>query len=422
MTKMKRKSYLIGYITVILGAFFYFYEYFFRVSPSVMKAELMSSFHINATLFGTLSGFYFFAYTPMQMVVGFIVDSVSLRKVLPFMVLACAGGTFLLGYTDNFHIALAGRFLQGFGSAFAYVCALKLAARWLPAERFGLFAGLCTGLGFLGGAVGESLLPDLLKVQSWHLAMYDIAGFGILLAILFWIFLTLSNKYKPRLDVHHDRISLKQAFIQFKIIIRNKYIVIAGILSGLMFLPTSVFASLWGVPYLQKLHGYTAEHAGLATSMIFVGWAIGGPIQGFISDAVGGRFRVIAVGAIIASILSCLALYIQSLSFVPLCIIFILFGIFSSAQVLTFAVGRDHCDHRTIGMAVAFINTLAMLGGLVFQREVGRILDANWSGLVGTHGERVYRLIDYQHAMIIIPAGLAIAGIIAIFSREPKLP
>ena len=46
-------------VVVILGALFYCYEYFLRVSPTVMQIQLMQHFHLDATLFGGLSAYYF---------------------------------------------------------------------------------------------------------------------------------------------------------------------------------------------------------------------------------------------------------------------------------------------------------------------------------------------------------------------------
>ena len=129
----------MAYLIFFLGAFFYCYEYFLRIAPAVMSASLMRSFHLDATLFGTLSAFYFYAYTPMQLCVGIIVDRFSTRRVLMVAILACTLGSFMVGSTHVYAIAAIGRFLQGFGSAFALVGGLKLVAIWMPARRLAFF-------------------------------------------------------------------------------------------------------------------------------------------------------------------------------------------------------------------------------------------------------------------------------------------
>ncbi len=418
----KNQSLRLGYFIVTLGALFYFYEYFLRISPSVMKPQLMHSFHIDATLFGTLSAFYFYAYTPMQLAVGVIVDKFKLHWVLSLAVLCCTIGTLLMATTHSYTLAAFGRFLQGFGSAFGFVGALKLAAMWLPAERFAFFSGSCASLGFFGAAFGEILLAQMVESLGWRTAIENFAIAGFVFTVVFWIFLRLKPQHDTPLHpmTHGNKehsLSFKEAFIHLKYIVKQRYIWIAGILSSLMFLPTSVFAALWGIPYLQALHHYSATQAALATSMIFIGWGIGAPIQGYISDYLRNRIKVIGVGALVSCITSLLVLYSATMSFAITCILFIIFGIFSSVQVLTFSMARDLCSPKIAGMAIAFVNTLAMLGGMLFQRGVGQILDWSWSGLM-IHGERVYRIQDYEHAVTVIPVCLAISAIIALFIRE----
>jgi len=422
----KKHSPYVGYFVVILGALFYFYEYFLRISPSVMKPDLMHSFGISATLFGTLSAFYFYAYTPMQLVVGVVIDKFKLHWVLSLAVLCCTLGTLLMATTHHYQIASIGRFLQGLGSAFGFVGALKLAATWLPAERFAFFAGTCASLGFFGAAFGEILMTILVKTEGWRASIYNFAVFGFVLTVLFFIFLRLKPRHNTPLNdtEHPDKsetvLTFREAWQHFKQIIRQRYIWIAGILSALMFLPTSVFAALWGIPYLQKLHHYSPEQAALASSMIFIGWGIGSPIQGLISDLYRNRVKVIFVGALFSAILSLIVLYSPSMSYPMVCILFILFGIFSSVQVLTFAMARDLCSAKVAGMAIAFVNTLAMVGGMIFQRGVGEILDWSWSGLM-QHGERIYSISDYEHAVAIVPICLFISAAIALFVKDRNI-
>src|SRR6516164_6016842 len=70
------------WLIVLCGMFFYCFNYFLRVSPSVMQSELTQAFHITATQFGTLAAFYYYAYTPMQVPAGMLYDKFGVRFVL----------------------------------------------------------------------------------------------------------------------------------------------------------------------------------------------------------------------------------------------------------------------------------------------------------------------------------------------------
>ena len=419
----RQKASLFGVMIVILGALFYCYEYFLRIAPSVMETDLMHFFSLDATLFGTLSGFYYYAYTPMQLFVGIAVDRYKIRNVLVMAILCCAFGSLLFASTTNYDVAAFGRFLQGFGSAFAFVGALKLATKWLPVWWFAAFSGVCTSLGFLGGAFGDISLTHLMQVMGWQKLIHIFVVVGIVFALIVWICLSIRPKHAKEFDAKAagaEVVTLRAAFLQLWALIKMPYIWIAGVIGGLMFLPTIVFADLWGIPYLQQFHGYSLTQAGLMTSMIYFGWAVGGPLQGILSSILKKRMRLLFWNALIATVLCVVALYVQDLSYAALCVIFFVFGMASSSQILTFAMGRDVCTVHTTGMAMAFINFLVMISGIFMQSGVGALLDLSWSGHMA-NGLRVYTTSDYQHAIVVVPISLVISAIIALIVKDRDL-
>ena len=71
----KRKQFLLGSLVCTIGAFFYCYEFVLRIIPGALQSELSAAFgHISAASFGQLSAVYYFAYSPMQMPVGMLMD------------------------------------------------------------------------------------------------------------------------------------------------------------------------------------------------------------------------------------------------------------------------------------------------------------------------------------------------------------
>ncbi len=163
-----RRSFLwYPWIVCGLAALFYTYEYVLRITPSVMTHELMMSFGISAAALGNLSAFYYYAFTPMQMPVGVLMDRFGPRRLLILACLACALGSALF-VCQTFYWAALGRFLVGFGSAFAFVGVLKLAAMWHAPDKFALISGLCTCLGMLGGWFGDNVLSPSVGFFGWR--------------------------------------------------------------------------------------------------------------------------------------------------------------------------------------------------------------------------------------------------------------
>ena len=418
-TTQKASKY--GIFLVILGAVFYCYEYFLRIAPSVMHADLMQYFNIDATMFGALSGFYYYAYTPMQLVVGVMLDRYKTKYVITFAILACAVGSLLFASTTDYYIAAAGRFMQGLGSAFAFIGALKLASRYLSAWWFASFAGTCTALGFLGGATGDIALTHLMQVMGWQQLIMIFVVIGFVLATVFFLCMNFRSKKLKIFDNQAEMpLTLKAAILQLLSLFKQPYLWAAGILGALLYLPTMVFADLWGISYLQEFHGYSLTTAGLACSMIYFGWVIGAPFHGIFSNLLNRRLGPIFWGSVLAFVISIVVLYNTHLSFFMVCALFLLLGIVSSVQCLVFAMGSDVCTPRTIAMTMAFINFFVMLSGLFMQTGVGWLLDLSWSGTM-QNGARVYTSIDYQHAMLVVPISLVLAAILALLVKDKKL-
>src|ERR1044072_4329198 len=117
-----------GILVCAVGAFFYCYEFVLRIIPGALQSELSAAFgHISATTFGQLSAFYYFAYSPMQLPVGMLMDRYGPHKLLTFACLCCTIGSWMFTDVSSMLIAGCGRFLVGFGSAFAFVGVLSLA-------------------------------------------------------------------------------------------------------------------------------------------------------------------------------------------------------------------------------------------------------------------------------------------------------
>ena len=61
---------------------FYFYEFFARVAPGVLKSDIRSVTGASEGEFGLAMGMYFLAYAPAQLVVGRMLDRFGTRVVV----------------------------------------------------------------------------------------------------------------------------------------------------------------------------------------------------------------------------------------------------------------------------------------------------------------------------------------------------
>src|SRR4030095_3427775 len=82
----------------------------------------------------------------------------------------------------------------------------------------------------------------------------------------------------------------------FGTVFKNPQSILCGLISGLLFIPTTIFDMVWGVRYLQDAHGLDYASAVMRSATVPFGWIIGCPLLGFISDRIGRRKPVILRG------------------------------------------------------------------------------------------------------------------------------
>lgn len=407
------------WLIVCCGMLFYCYNYFLRVSPSVMQPELTHAFHITATQFGALAGFYYYAYTPMQVPAGLIYDKFGVRFVLCVACLLAVAGVSMFISANNYMTAGTARFIIGLGCAFAYIGTLKLASLWLPPNRFATVAGCATAVGMVSGAVTQKYLSKAVLAVGYQQALQTALIAGIVLSVL--VVLLVRNRPKDNGETHpdlmHTAMNVSQLWRALVIIFCNKQMWLIGIIGCLLYLPSSVFLDLWGIPYLQTVHNMTAEQAVSISGATFYGWIISGPIIGVLSDKFKRRVIPLTFTGLFAAILLCVVFYYPGLNSDYFNLIFFMIGFCCGAHPLTFALGKENNPVQISGTAVAVTNMLIMLGGMVFQPVVGWLLDMHATS-IGANGLPVYSASDYTFALSVVPIGVALGIFLSIFLRE----
>lgn len=414
--KLLNRSMVLPWVMCSLGAIYYCYEYFLRISPSVMASDLMRAYHLTGGQLGSLSAFYYHAYVPMQIVVGILMDRYGPRRLLTIACLLCVVGTVLfVGNHKSLALAAAGRFLVGFGSAFAFVGALKLATIWLPPNRFALVSGIITCLGMIGAMIGDVLLRALIDQIGWQATLYISAFAGVFLALALWFIVRDHNPYMA--NPQHHEMDFRKLFVGLWAALRKPQIWLNGLVGLLLYTSLSVFAELWGVSYLEQARGLSKVSAANANAMVFLGWAIGAPFWGWFSDYIRRRALPIQLASLGAVIFSCMLIYMPVLSPVSLYVLLFAMGFASSVQILVFAICHELSHIRIAGTAIAFTNLIVMLGGSIFQPSVGALLDSRWSGEI-VNGALVYGAASYKLALSVLPISIGLAIIIMFFIRE----
>lgn len=396
-----------------LAAIFYFYELMLLVSPSVMHDDLMRTFHTTAEQLGNLAAFYYYAYAAMQIPVGLLMDRFGPRILLTFAALMCCLGSVVFGTAETLAIAGLGRFIMGIGGSFAVVGCLKLASLWFPVNRFALLTGLMVAVGMMGGVFGEGPVAKLVLVYGWRQTVLMGAGLGAVLSVLIWMVVSdLPCKIPYRGSTNHYSV-IKSVLM----VMRSPQVWLASLFAGLMFVPTTGFGQLWGVPYFSERFDISKDMSGFLTSMIFFGWAVGGPFFGWMSDKIGRRKWPMGISAL-GTVCVMVAILYLPVSIQQMHVLMFLLGALSSGFILAFSIVREINAPILTGTAIGFINTLNNASGALAQPIVGKILDNTWDGAYQTDGSPFYSIESYNTALMFLPLCLLVALFLVPFIKE----
>ncbi len=359
-------------IAWLLAAIYYFYQYVMRSAPSVMLPELSGAFSLDALGVASLVGLVYYGYAPFSLIAGAALDRLGARTVIPVGALMAATGAVLFG-TGNLALAQVGRFLQGAGGVFALVGAVYIASRSLPASQAATLIGVTQMFGMAGGSAGQFAVgPMLAAGLTWHRFWWAMGIVGLAIAaILFFVIPREAN-------VTRQGGWIAGAAKATGAVFRNRQSILCGFIAGLLFIPTTIFDMVWGVRFLQEAHELDYGAAVLRSATVPLGWILGAPALGWLSDRLGRRKPVIAGSA--AVLLACLAWILFKPGVFPPYVLGTVAGFASGAAMIPYTVIKEINPPQYSGTATGVINFLnftvsALLGpvfGWVFRTVSGQ--------------------------------------------------
>lgn len=415
MERNKRNYFYLAWLIWIIAALYYSYEFFLRISPTVMVTDLMQAFSVNAATLGILSACYYYAYASMQIPVGMLLDRFGIRRLLTVAALLVACGCFAFAHTTQLWVAEMARILMGIGSAFAFISCVKLARAWFSHTWLAVVIGLTNTLGVMGAMFGGAPLAHFVGTVGWRETFW-IAGF-IGLGLALCIVLIVRNT--PR-ATDNAKISLHSFWQDLKLVLSRPNNWRVGIFAGLMVAPISAFTELWSVPFLMQAHHLTRVAAGLLSTVMFIGIACGGPFHGWLSGRLKSRLPVLRGGAIGALVCLALILYVPLTSEIILVSLLFLFGFCTSSMLLCFAINSENNPLWATGVAVGFTNMLVMAGGALFQPLVGYFLDV-FADVKPHQVVTQFSTHNFQLALTVLPICLCCAVILVHFIKTEKI-
>jgi MFS family permease len=382
-----------------------------------MIPELMTSFEITASSVGFLSAFYLYAYAPMQLPVGLLMDRFGVKRILSIACVLCGAGALLFAIASNFTVASMGRLLIGGSSAFAFIAMVYVTSHWFPLKKRAFLIGIANSVAMLGASAGTGPLTVVIRDYGWRASIGVFGVFGVVLGVIVYLIL--------RTDRHNSEVERETFHVKMHVLEKLKQVIskkstwVNALAALFFYMTTTAFAGLWGLSFVQTAYSVSKEVAGFAMSMVFAGWLVGGPLTGLFSDFLGARKTTIRIGVL--GTLFCLipVIYFPGIPIYAVYVLLFFVGFFSSAELLSFILAIELSNVQAKATAAAFTNFIISIGDALVQPFVGFLLDFNWDGTM-QNGIRIYKTGDYQVALSCLPIVLVLAYLLLFFIKEEK--
>ena len=403
----------LSYFMWLLATLFFSFQFILRLWPGLMMDNISLQFGISATGFGLLASVYYWGYALMQIPLAIMLDRFGPKYLLFISATICGLASILFSYADNLYIALFSRFLIGVGSAAGFLTVSKVISQWFPKNRYSQMVGFSFALGLAGAVYGGRPVNNLVETSGYFNVSIGLGVTSIIIGLL--ALLLLRNKGRHE-GVETEAIKLTDLVT----LLTSPAICLLALANLLMVGSLEGFADVWGVNYLMSAHGLEKGDAAGITSFIFIGMVFGGPVLAYIGNYFGNYKTIICCGVGMAAI-SCIIFYAGlEYNYYLFAFIFTFIGILCCYQVLIFSVGHDLVDARLLGIIIAFLNCVNMLGGSFFHSIIGKLMDVFWLGEFNNDGTtRLYEVINYSYALSIIPI-CSISGALIVWYVECK--
>jgi sugar phosphate permease len=377
-----------------------------RSSIGVAGLDAQERFGVGAGALAVFAVLQLLVYAGLQIPVGLLLDRFgSLRLVLAGAVVM-ASGQVLMAFTDGLGGAMLARVLVGAGDAMTFISVLRLVPHWFPAKRVPVLTQLTGLMGQLGQILSAVPLAAVLAGAGWTTAFLGAAGAGVFVALV--ALATLRDT--PEQRVSGASVSWQRLGTDLGSSWRHP-----GTRLGLWAHFTTqftgtVFALMWGVPFLVAGQGLSRATAGVLLTVFVVTGMLAGPVLGMLTQRHPLRRSWLVLG-IVAINMTAWAVVIAWPGRAPLPLLVALviaLGLGGPGSMIGFDFARSFNPPSRLGTATGVVNVGGFVASLVTIELIGLILDYR------TGGGNDYHIDDFRVAMSVqfVVAAAGVAGIL----------
>ena len=370
----------------------YILAVFHRTSLGVAGLIAAERFHISSAQLATFTMVQLFVYAAMQIPVGVILDRVGAKKLLVTGVVLMTAGQFAFAFAFTFGAGIAARVLVGMGDAMIFISLLQLVALWFPPARTAMVTQMTGVVGQLGAVAATAPLSAALRSVGWTRSFATAAGVGVFLGVV----LIIVVRDSPYQDHHRDELKMRAVGRALKLAWAEP-----GTRLGLwshftVQFGATVFALLWGFPFLVAGQGLTPSSASALLIIMTVTAIVASPVIGaFVTRWPYSRSTLVLW--IVGSIMVVWAVVLLWPGRAPMWLLILLVVVLAvggPGSMVGFDLARTFNPPTRLGSASGIVNVGGFVASLSTVALIGIVLDQLAPG-----GPSTYTLNSFRAAM-----------------------
>jgi MFS family permease len=378
-----------AYVVWIVGLLAYAVAVFHRASLGVAGAQAQERFSAGASAISLFLVLQLVVYAALQVPVGVALDRFGSKALIVSGALTMAAGQAVLALATDVPTAVAARVLVGAGDAMTFISVLRVVQVWFTGRTVPVVTQLTGILGQVGQIAAAYPLVALLRDTSWPATFLGAAAVGVLVAVLVLVALTDAPPGSPAaapaaLDAVRANLVATWREPGTRI---GLFTHLVTQFSG------TVFALLWGYPFLTKGEGLSAgTAAALLSLLVIVGMAFG-PLLGRLV----GRFPlrrsnlVFSILGTTAAIWTVVLLWPGRAPLWLLAVLVVVLGTNGPGSMIGFDFARTENPVERAGSASGVVNVGGFIASLFSILAIGFVLDALTPGTSADYGLNAFR-------------------------------
>lgn len=412
---LNQPSKYLPFVMWFFPLMFFAYQFILRLWPGLMMQPIMAQFSIDASQFGLIAAFYYYGYAGMQIPVALLLDKYGTKKIVFLFAIMCGLAMVLFTYSNQWYLACLGRFLIGAGSAVGFLGVSKVISEWFPASDYTKMIGLSFSVGLIGAIYGGKPIGLLIEAYPWQQVALVLSILSMVIAVGAYMVLRTPSPQHATGASRQESFGwsdLKQVLSLPKMwLLAFANLLMVGSLEG--------FSDVWGVPYLMTSYALNKSDAAQLVSFVFFGMIFGGPLLAWLSKK-AGHYRVIMLCGLGMAIAFGVLLFYHNYHWWLLAALFFSVGLMCCYQVIVFAAGATLVNAHHLGVSIAFLNCINMLGGSFFHTIIGKLMDMFWAGQWVSLGVKQYSLAAFQSSLMLIPICSCVGAVIVLALARTK--